>query len=353
MKRALSAIALAVLLSPAAAAPLSPFAAASPSATAAEASGLLLGLSRVDPKGGATASGASAHRTLWIAPLDGRPAVAADGRGLVVPRKDGFWRADVKASGGPGWLTDVLAVGPVSASPPERVLTPPLCARRGLRPVQGLSTLRLLIRFLGTGAVSTDVALWLDCGQIDGGESSFRIETAALDPARPLAIEAALGPSGADALARTIAPLLGRHRGLCAHAGTWGVVRRPGRWVVVARVECRREGAPTTIDEVELHVPLPTALVGHDALVPAWPAVRKAVPRATDAFASPGGDLVVVLTPGEAVAYRPVAGRLGRALLHVPLEAGEAPVMAQWATGRHVARWTRELRQILKPEEKR
>ena len=90
-----------------------------------------------------------------------------------------------------------------------------------------------------------------------------------------------------------------------------------------------------------------------DALTPAWNAIVRAVPDLVDAVSSPSGDLVVALKGREGVrellVFAPAGGRLGTPKATIPIEYGVF-VMAEWATGRSVARWTTELSRYLLPQ---
>jgi hypothetical protein len=78
--------------------------------------------------------------------------------------------------------------------------------------------------------------------------------------------------------------------------------------------------------------------------------IARKVPGLRDALSSPSGDLLVALTAESLQVFGVRNGAIGEALLTVPLATPkESVVMAQWATGQHVERWTRELTAILKP----
>ena len=106
----------------------------------------------------------------------------------------------------------------------------------------------------------------------------------------------------------------------------WGVVRRPGRWGLRGRahVSCP---ACAKVSLADFTIPLNplAALVGHDRLVPAWKAIKGQVPEATDAFASPTGDLLVVLTRSALRVFGMRTGGIGPELLQTPAEPGLKP----------------------------
>jgi hypothetical protein len=86
----------------------------------------------------------------------------------------------------------------------------------------------------------------------------------------------------------------------------------------------------------------PARAIRNPALQPGWDVILDKVPDALDAFSSPSGGLLVVLTREEVLAYLPQNGRLERPALRRanPIEPnGSTPVMVEWATGPHVQRW--------------
>jgi hypothetical protein len=122
----------------------------------------------------------------------------------------------------------------------------------------------------------------------------------------------------------------------------WYLARDRGRWRAFAfghvyGSECTFE-APSELQ-------LPRAVVGHDALRPSWTAIVRALPGAVDAIASPNGDLVVAFTADSLFAFGANGTTLGARLLALPF-ARERIVMTQWATGRNVERWTREIAKL-------
>ncbi len=119
-----------------------------------------------------------------------------------------------------------------------------------------------------------------------------------------------------------------------ADPGNWAVVRRSGRWALRARVATQTFDVP---------VPLPAALTGWDSLALPWAAVRARVPDALDAFTSPDGRLLGVLTARTLSVYRLGGAAFGPPALVLPLEAPESAVLIQWAGGAQVGRWGAEL----------
>ena len=91
-----------------------------------------------------------------------------------------------------------------------------------------------------------------------------------------------------------------------------------------------------------LDVTLSSTLTGHDALQPSWSALAKQAKGLHDAFASPRGDLVILHSRDSLHVHLGAGDRLGKRIGTIPFAQREI-VMLQWATGRNVARWNREI----------
>jgi hypothetical protein len=121
----------------------------------------------------------------------------------------------------------------------------------------------------------------------------------------------------------------------------WYISRHEGRWIeqggifthrLCGVVEFPLRSKMFTWSVIDKSVPLDMK----------W--LRSLLPNARDAFWSPRKDLLVVLTKNDSLSvFKPVGEKIGRPLLTLPLTQQEVPVMAEWALGAGVERWTREL----------
>ncbi|MFB9993863.1 hypothetical protein ACFFLM_18045 [Deinococcus oregonensis] len=139
--------------------------------------------------------------------------------------------------------------------------------------------------------------------------------------------------------ARTRSDLIERGMDV-AQPYNWAMVRRSGRWALRARVDTHTFDVP---------VILPRWLTGWDGLAVPWITIRARVPGARDAFSSPNGTLLGVMTADTLNVYRLNAGRFGAPALTVPLEAPESVVSLQWSSGQNVRSWAREVARFSRP----
>lgn len=335
----------------------------------AQSSGILLG---VRLKNVAEEGSASRYQTLWIVRSDDRP-LRATLPDIIVPRSSGFWRVGVAGtcsdrSGPGGWRIDRIWKVRASVRP----------VVEGGCPVTEASVLnyRGVVR---DSADTTGVVCAVETTEIlfvTGEHIGARTTTSQTEECEPrgsrydvtptitkwgrdsaLSLGQIVGASADSAFARAARAATlsasdeceflvteGRQESTAESIDDWFVARDRGRWRAFAYdhvygSECDFESG--------IDLSLPSAFTGHDSLLPSWRAISASVPAATDAFASPSGDLVVVMAPDSLLAFESDGVRLGRRLLAIPL-AHERIVMAQWALGRHVARWDREVA-VLRP----
>lgn len=64
------------------------------------------------------------YRTLWIAPQNGTFEVVAEGKGLLVPRKSGFWRVGIEREVYENWEEDFPWASPAEEVPMIQKIDP-------------------------------------------------------------------------------------------------------------------------------------------------------------------------------------------------------------------------------------
>lgn len=120
----------------------------------------------------------------------------------------------------------------------------------------------------------------------------------------------------------------------------WGLQRQSGRWVAVV---------PNVKGEGLLPLPLDVdaSLTAYDELTVSWNTIRALQPAANDAFMSPAGDRLFILTDRRIFAYRMNGEEVKERLYEEELIPGDQVVMIQWALDSYVERWEREAGEML------
>jgi len=130
----------------------------------------------------------------------------------------------------------------------------------------------------------------------------------------------------------------------------WTLKHAEGQWR--ALVELIPRGRGGTLCRViskprALDMALPASLVPSNTLPVAWKEIKRAFPEATDAFASPGGEVVLLVAPNKILVVRSQLGKLS--VFYSFAKPNAVPVMAEWTLGTNVARWDQTLSKLPGP----
>jgi hypothetical protein len=364
----------------------------------AQQSGLLLGLSGLECNDDSCTPVA---RTLWIAPQNDSVKLLATLKDLVVPRRDGFWRVAVrKYCQQPDWSIsseDHLLMVPVNQPLPrpqgdliscdeaikkaqknyDALMAKPLSGNAADDFEANNAKLHgaadecvadsITINFVNPDYISFSSGEAVDCGAHPDGSVSYQVSPLGDQNRSPLPLSFL-----ADAKAKETYDLLAK-RALIDNANSaeenhpkynitqdlkdlseedfacfpkfsdsdWFISRAGGRWAAKGGINTHR------LCGGEVQFDLPAGLLHslgiHESAEADLPALQKQLPDALDAFWSPQKDMVVVLTRNQSLkVFRPQQAKLGPPVLTVPLNQPlqERVVMAEWALGSNVNRWT-------------
>ena len=350
---------------------------------AAQRSGLLLSFS---------------NRTLWIAPVGGKMTVAADIPALIVPRDDGFhhlgtvqWCDVAPGPEMPGPFyseTDVLVdlkVGEPRPLPDASTGEMECAEAMAVLKAHGDSVARQDSIALTQARSHEDSVMHAPPGEDTSDEGDLcgflrlRITYASprylstaqsegttefCSPGRYTSSErrsTLRADSGGEVGLLEHLPALQRRRllarweqekGSCALEETpdqsWGIERAFGEWhaafATSGATACRGEsGNEDNGFSIVQRVPLP--LARRDPVERWLPQLKAFAPKISDAFVSPTNDLVVARVGKQLAIFVPRGKRLGAPIITVDIP-DDAVVMAEWATGSHVDRWTEQLRVV-------
>lgn len=324
--------------------------------------GMRLGASSDDPSDYPVAH---RYRTLWIVKSAGVVRLEASANVLVVPRPSGFWRIG---------STELKQSKSFSAEWPWISVQPGVPVHAGNLDAgncQGRSFTQ--IEFISGEYLAYSYGSKSSCG--DKYDESFDPYVARMAELQGQAFSAGadwveiwtpFGPQGSVALQDAFQRLKKQIRDANVAVGVdpdviqesqdslgveWGLTQQRG--VLTAFGYARGFGQDVFVERLPLKASPPA--FGRHSRPFAWAAVVKAVPDAIDAFQSPIGDLLIVVTSAEVRAYLRSRPPLGVPALRVPLgqvedsgeaswwgaRRGTAPVMVEWARGGYVAQWSR------------
>lgn len=117
--------------------------------------------------------------------------------------------------------------------------------------------------------------------------------------------------------------------------------RNRGRWMMVSRVNATTEGKETFYD-IPIAMKPSSSLITYDELTITWDKIIDKVPQAIDAFNAPGNSFLLIRTPKYLMMYRIEGENLlsEKPLQMVEIKETDDIIMAEWARGDFVKRWT-------------
>jgi hypothetical protein len=347
------------------------------------------------PRSGALV-GLSNGQTLWIAPVEGKSRIMSTGD-YVVPRKDGFWRVRPEVKWAPA---EGVAVPETNKSDPATADVPPGVGRLWAVPLkkgrdaapwkdaapaksespeakndlqiqeqesdkslvdrmeeESAESPKQELTFLGpdyisfyqtqtvissgggTGASEMYSVLKITDGPAIEGRAGEWLMVRGAAPSIPDAVgakdlDACIDPDNKDEF---------RDEDFLKNAQevTYGIKRSRQQWVYGWILGYATGAARGYHTECAVSVLPPKNIVGYDQMFPEWKAIATAYAKAEDAFSSPTHDLILVFAENHLIVASLHGGRVGRPLAQ--MEISGKPAMVQWATGKYVDGWSKEL----------
>jgi hypothetical protein len=285
----------------------------------------------------------STGQTLWIAPVNGKMQVIALDD-YVIPRKDGFWRVWLQSKSSPpdvrgvrlGKSKDVIAQsGKAPAENKESQTERQDQSEQGM-PAESTDVHRPEVQFLSPNYISvytvteqSEAETFLKISDAQPGENSLVFTEEKLPipvDVRAKDAKACVDPENQDP----------DYQEYASQEESFGIVRGRGNWRYSGQISLR--GYST---ECGVSVLPPKSIVAQIELFPAWKEIKDVYPDAEDAFPSPAHDMLLVFYQNRLMVAPVQQGKLGRPLLR--LEVNGKPVMVEWALGKFVDAWTKQL----------
>lgn len=293
------------------------------------------------PKSGALVA-IDTGQTLWIAPVNGKMQVIAVDD-YVIPRKDGFWRVLLPSKSLP---PDVLAV-PLAKSKDAIAAEQKASPEKNEGQTEGQDQSdqeaqpdlnevhRQEVKFLSPIYIS----VYTETEQSEAysllqttertGESMLVFSDSHLSLPEDIKmkdVKPCVDPENQDA----------NYQEYASDNESLGIVRARGKWRYAGAISLR--GYRT---ECAVSLEPPNSIVAQTELFPRWKDIKDVYPDADDAFSSPNHDLLLVFYQNRLMVAPVRQGKVGKPLLR--LEVNGKPVMAEWALGRYVDVWTKQL----------
>lgn len=273
--------------------------------------------------------------TVWIYPTDNGYTYAR-GPNLLVPRGEGFWEVGVKRQNTQTWVEDHPYAYPVMSPKSERTFA-----------VQDGTSGHKSSKITWVGPKGMSI-ITHSAGYSKGAAhpwNTWSFSTEDLDKlGKPVKVQTVYSKAGGTALVdgyhRYVRehPQRSQHLEEEARSSSWGLMRESGHWKTLGFVGHGAEVYRGSYALFPLALPVHKKVSAHDKLDIEWAKIKKKIPGALDAFQGPDGAPIVVLTKDHFHVFETFAEP--KPLLTVNLQGPSYPVMAEWALGTNVRRWT-------------
>jgi hypothetical protein len=309
----------------------------------------------------------SSYRTFWIRAENGQVELAAERTNLLIPRRDGFWRLDVKHSVYNDFSEDFIWINP--APDPDAIPNPFLAEQEGIDAFdisllikkQGIDithgeyckgyTFRDIL-FIGNNHLSIGLTHNEICGGFSmDSTTNSALQMLSLEKLEPIEITTLLNTKHRNFFKETAKSYQDKNTGIKEWGEvSGGMMRHQGRWIIKGHLPINESG----YTHFDVPISTPKGLIFYNELYPNWHTIKKHVPDAIDAFSSRAKDLLVVLTDaGRLLAFTLEGDKISKEpALHILLKQPVTVVMARWAEGQFVSNWTQEIQNLgPKPQE--
>ena len=286
------------------------------------------------------------YRTLWIYP-QGNKLKVLEGKKILVPRDDGFWKVGTKKVVEDKWTEDVLYSVPVGKSIGKLKLPDDMENTSGYKDVG--------ILFIGNNHISIEM---VGDGYTKGAAHPFhfnRLYVYSLDKlGKAVKLSKIMGIQADKVLMEDSKRYLKNHpekKDALYHQGspdTWGLIRMNGAWALRGFIDYSCEAARGNFAHYDISLRPTAKLVSHDKLIPSWSIIKKNIPNALDAFSSPDYGILGVMTPRELRLYTTKDRvNFSQPDRRIQLKKNEFAVMIQWSMGSYIKKWTQVMKKHL------
>ncbi len=293
------------------------------------------------PKSGALVA-IDTGQTLWIAPVNGKMQVISL-NDYVIPRKDGFWRVLLPSKSLPPEVVAFPLAKSKSATGARQKASPE--KKEGQTEEQDQSDQeaqpdlnevhRQEVKFLSPLYISVYT-------ETEQTEAYSLLQTTERTGERMLVFSDAHLSIPEDTKMKDVKPCVdsenedANYQEFASEQETFGIVRARGKWRYDGAISLRGYSTNCAVSLTP-----PKSVVAQTELFPVWKEIKDVYPDAEDAFSSPAHDLILIFYQNRLMVAPVQQGKVGKPLLR--LEVNGKPVMVEWALGKYVDGWTKQL----------
>lgn len=281
------------------------------------------------------------YKTIWINSQKGNIVGIYELDGLLLPRKNGFWRIHSNRVSDSNSVIDELSAEQTTISKDmmvEEELGLFSENEIALRAIQLPSIIRN-IQFLGNDYMSVE-NIDLDRGWRRTLQV-YSIDN--LKELRPIKLSDLIGETGTDIFTESSLSVITNDMDTITNEENVGLVRNNGYWIMRGRVNHKANNEEMYKD-FNIKIVPPKEMVSYDEQIIPWEAVKLLIPDVKDVFSSPNGEFIVAVTSRSLEIYRVENGEI----INSPIEKIDMPydtsiIMSEWAVGRYANIWQNEI----------
>lgn len=278
----------------------------------------------------------SSYRTLWIT-NDGEIQEVYEIDNILFPRKE-FWKIEVVSEKVNDQTMERLKIYPILGIQEENPLVENEIAYAGKY---------IDLDFVGNNYVGVNIT-----DSIYRGHDLMKYaRTLAVDSYttyQGVSIEEISGEDGVNTFMNSLEQIKEKNPKLQSLAldqesflQSFILKRNRGYWMMVSRVTSRAEDSDEFI-EVPIALKPSESLIAYDELSVSWNKIIEKVPQAIDAVNAPGNSFLLIRTPKYLMMYMIVGENklADKPMQMIEIKETEEIIMAEWARGDFVKRWT-------------
>lgn len=284
------------------------------------------------------------YKTIWIR-SDNRNIIKYELDKLLVPRKNGFWIVNVDRNKTDSSINDkIVAIPQFSKIDAEESMGLPDMAfhtssKESVFPMEDKHILLKDILFIGNDYISlekTDVnnnnRKTLEIYALDNIEEQRAIKLSDIVEDGEFLFKE--GSQNIQSLGENVV----------LNQSNVGLVRRNGYWIIKGRINYRQNEEQLYKDFNIKAIP-PKTMVSYDELSVPWDIIDAQFPEAIDAFSSPNGEFIILVTANEIQVYPSENGEIlsFETLTKIQIPNNASIIMSEWALGRYPEIWENEM----------
>ncbi|MDX9916545.1 MAG: hypothetical protein RBT15_00855 [Gudongella sp.] len=286
------------------------------------------------------------YRTYWIQ-SDGRQLKGVSVLdGILMPRKNGFWKIEQNRLKENGKISDDIIATPLfNLQKSEQILQDYTFNQEEKnyftfeKDEKSTPSILRNIVFLGNDYISVENY------DLDRGDRRT-LQIYAVDnltEKKPIKLSDLIGESGTNLFTEGARSVISLDKDILLNEENVGLARRNGYWTLKGRINYK-ENNEELYREFNIKAIPPKEMVNFDEQSLPFEAVRLAIPDVLDVFSSPNDDLIVVISTSHIVIYS-IDGYdlINKPLAFIELPSDSVVIMSEWATGRYPDIWRNEM----------